>query len=70
MEIHTKKVIITNKDEEFVPAKCPDNDLQPFSQDELQDLMRDFGLLKDAAKLLEVQIKRKTLYPEEKLSWY
>ncbi|GBM31241.1 hypothetical protein AVEN_223439-1 [Araneus ventricosus] len=44
---------------------------QPFSQRELNDLVRDLGLYKDGAKLLGSRLKNKTLLtPGISFSWY
>jgi hypothetical protein len=44
---------------------------QPFSQSELNDLVRDLGLYKDAAELLGSRLKNKNLLsPGTSFSWY
>ena len=44
---------------------------QPFSQSELNDLVRDLGLSKDAAELLGSRLKNKNLLsPGTSFSWY
>ena len=48
-----------SSDPDFVPqeSSCP----EPFSQDELNDLVRDLGLTKEKAELLSSRLKEKHL---------
>ena len=56
-------------DDEFVPTSSG-NEPQPFTQHELNDLVRDLGLPKDAAEMMGSRLKEKNLlYPDTTISF-
>lgn len=60
----------SEEDDEFVPTSSG-NEPQPFTQYELNDLVRDLGLPKDAAEMMGSRLKEKNLlHPDTTFSWY